>query len=333
MSKKRLLVWTGGDDKPLTAALRGVSGIEVVTARTREDALRAMPEVDAFVTSTIPWDRDFAFALSRATRLVWVQLLNTGFDNVEYLGVPERVVVSTIGEIGSGVVAEHALALLLALVRQVPSALAAQRRGEWSFGSTARRMSTLRGREVAVIGFGHIGRAFASMASACGARVTGVARSARTSPEGFEVQSYEALASVLRKVSAVVICAPLNRTTEKLIDVQAFAALQPGSYLVNVARGGIVDTDALVAALERGVLAGAALDVMDPEPLPAGHPLWTHPNVIITPHVAAMGQAAVREAQLQELTVENVKRFLQGEPVRNIAPIGAGAAGEGHAHR
>jgi phosphoglycerate dehydrogenase-like enzyme len=113
----------------------------------------------------------------------------------------------------------------------------------------------------------------------------------------------------------VAICVPLTPETTGLINADAFAAMKPGAYLINIARGRIVDTDALVAALESGRLAGACLDVTDPEPLPPGHPLWRQPNVIITPHVAA--DAELTDERHWQLFRENMRRFGAGEPLLN----------------
>jgi phosphoglycerate dehydrogenase-like enzyme len=118
-----------------------------------------------------------------------------------------------------------------------------------------------------------------------------------------------------------VVCAPLNEATERLIDETAFAAMKPGARLVNVSRGPIVDTNALVDALKKGKIAGAGLDVVEPEPLPASHPLWSLPNVIVTPHVAWAGGGESHFLKQCELVVENVGHFARGEPVLHAAKI------------
>jgi D-3-phosphoglycerate dehydrogenase len=125
----------------------------------------------------------------------------------------------------------------------------------------------------------------------------------------------------LNEVAAIVICAPLNEATDRLVDGAAFAAMRRGAWLVNVSRGGIVDTSALVEALRSGILTGAALDVVDPEPLPASHPLWSLPNVLLTPHTAWAGGGAAQELQVEELVVENARRFARGEPVLHVASM------------
>lgn len=324
---KRILVWLGDGERPvaearaLTHALSGMDGVEVVRASDRAHALAAMSEADGFVTSTVFWDADFAHVLRGAPRLAWIQVLNAGFDNMERLGVPGRVVVSTLADVGSGIVAEHTVGLLLALLRGLPAAADAQRKRKWDAGSVARTARTLHGLDVAIVGFGHIGQKVAALARAFGARVVAFARSARTGPDGIEVRALGALRVSLPAIDAVLICAPLNAATERLLDAAAFAAMRRGSYLVNVARGGIVDTVALVDALRSGTLAGVALDVVDPEPLPESHPLWSLSNVLLTPHTAWAGGDAEQARQIEKVVVENVGRFARGEAVLSVAAM------------
>ena len=318
---KRVLVWTGGGEAGLCEALNGIEGVVVAAATGRADALARMPEADALITSTVFWDSDFALQLQRSMRLTWVQVLNAGYDNMERLGVPARVVLSTIGDIGSSIVAEHAICLLLALLRALPTAWNEQRAREWVAGPVARSARTMHGLQVGIIGFGHIGQAFAALALAFGARVVAFAQSARRSASGVEVRAVESLRASLGELDALVICAPLTGATERMIDAQAFAAMKPGAYLVNVSRGAIVDTPALLAALDRGILAGAALDVVEPEPLPGSHALWSAANVILTPHTAWAGGGRPHLQRLRELLSENVRRFARGEPVLHAASV------------
>ena len=318
---KRVAVWYGGGERALCDALSRLEATEVVRAPDRAQALAAMDEADAFITNTIFWDGEFAERLRRARRLAWVQVLNAGFDNMERLGVPERVTVSTLGEIGSTIVAEHALALLLALLRGLPAAIEGQRACSWNAKPVARAARTFQGLAVAVVGFGYIGRQVAALAAAFGARVVAFARAARVGPGGTEVRALQDFRASIGEVDALVICAPLNEATARLVDRAAFAALRRGAFLVNVSRGGIVDTSALLEALRNGILAGAALDVVDPEPLPASHPLWSLPNVLLTPHTAWAGGGAAQLRSVEAFVVENVQRFVRGEPVLHVASM------------
>jgi phosphoglycerate dehydrogenase-like enzyme len=130
------------------------------------------------------------------------------------------------------------------------------------------------------------------------------------------------LLSMLPQADVVAIAVPLTPETQNLFNKEAFAAMKPGAYLINIARGGIVVTDELVAALQKGKLAGACLDVTDPEPLPGSSPLWQMRNVVITPHVAA--RAEVTEERRWALLRENLRRFAAGEPLMNVVDKQAG---------
>ena len=317
---KDIVVWAGHDENDaLCQALARVPSARVLLAKDAAEARALMPRADALILNNMRWNPDFARVLASSPRLTWIQVLNAGFDNMERLGLPDRVVVSTIGGFASTVVAEHAITLLLALVRHVPQALTAQHRAEWTRALAP--TATVREMNVAVMGFGYIGKHVASLLAALGARPLVIASSERRDPSGMYVHALESLHGVLRESSALVICAPLNDATRKAVGQAAFAAMQPGSYLVNVSRGGIVDTDALVAALESGSLAGAALDVIDPEPLPPSHPLWRRPNVLLTPHVASSGTSEAERVRLRNFLVENVRRFVDGEEVLYLARI------------
>jgi len=155
---KRILVWLHAGEQALCDALARLDGVSVMRAASQSQALLAMHDADGLVTSTVLWDRDFARELRQTTRLVWIQVLNAGFDNMERLGVPERVTVSTIGGIGAEAVAEHALALLLALLHALPAALHAQRSRVWDPRTVVRTARTLHDLAVGILGFGHIGR-------------------------------------------------------------------------------------------------------------------------------------------------------------------------------
>ena len=148
-------------------------------------------------------------------------------------------------------------------------------------------------------------------------------RSAAAPPAYVDRQgSTEELPELLALADVVVLCVPLTAETRGLIDAEALATMKPGSYLVNIARGPVVDTDALTAALRDGHLAGACLDVTDPEPLPADHPLWAMDKVVITPHMA--GRSAVTDERWRQLYLENLRRFAAGEPLLNVVDKDAG---------
>jgi phosphoglycerate dehydrogenase-like enzyme len=317
-----VLLFAGADDDTLHEVIASVPGIAVLRAENRDEACTALANADALISADHAWGEDMSAAIADAQRLRWIQLTTAGFDRVERCGVPARIPVSTIGDAGAAMVAEHALALLLALTRRVPDMLKAQPDGEWTFADLGKRIRSLRTLRVAVLGFGHTGRAFARLATGLGAQVTGVARKARSDAgTGCKVVALMNLYDTLAHSDAVVVTLPLNDGTAGLLDARAFDAIAAGACLVNVSRGRIVVTDALIKALESGHLAGAALDVTDPEPLPANHPLWHAPNVIISPHVAWAGGGAAQRAIIAERVAANVRRFANGDATIDPADI------------
>jgi phosphoglycerate dehydrogenase-like enzyme len=314
---KTLLVWTGDDDTALCAALAGLSGVTLRRAESAAEAAAAMSTADGMVTSVIPWDAALAASLRAAPRLGWIQVLNAGYDNLEALGLPANLRLSTLGALGSGAIAEHALTLLLGVLRALPQSQAAAREFRWDTGGLRSAIAPLSGSTIAIVGYGPIGQAVARLVQAFGATPVAVAQRERTE-DGVVVRPYGALHAVLATADAVVVCAPLKAQTTRLIDAAAFAAMRPGARLVNISRGAVVDTSALCAALDSGRLAGAGLDVTDPEPLPPGHPLWRHPRVLLTPHVAWVGRRPAEQQQRTEFVVANVARFAAGETPQGI---------------
>ncbi|MBF6481995.1 NAD(P)-dependent oxidoreductase, partial [Nocardia cyriacigeorgica] len=180
----------------------------------------------------------------------------------------------------------------------------------------------LRGATVAIVGAGGIGRALIPMLTPLGARIIAVNRSGRPVtgpgiPEDMETVPAGELAGVWSRTDHVVIAAPATAETRHLVGAKELAQLRPASWVINVARGSLVDTDALVEALRTGTIGGAGLDVTDPEPLPDGHPLWSLPNAIVTPHDSNPPQ--LRMAAFAEHVRANVIRFADGQPL--LAPI------------
>ncbi len=295
--------------------LRDVApGVELVAARTAAEAARFAGDADAvfgFCTSEI---------LAAGTRLRWIQLYSAGVEAC--VPLPEirtgRVLLTNMQKIAGPVIAEHVLALTLSLARGLHVFSEAQRRGRWAPDLVGRdRAIALAGRTMLIVGLGGIGSEIARLASAFDMRVLGIRASARGGPPFVErVGRPDELETFLGQADVVVNVLPLTDATAGLFDARKFAAMRRSAWFINVGRGGTVVTDDLVAALRSGRIAAAALDVTDPEPLPARHPLWTMPNVIITPHVAA---DAGLDLELRRLLVrENLRRYIAGEPLLSL---------------
>lgn len=232
-----------------------------------------------------------------------VQMLNAGVDWIVD-AVPDGVTLCNAGDVNAVEVAEWVMAVVLSHLRGLPAFAAAQAQGAWSPDLT----STLRHRRVLVLGHGAIGRALVAMLQPFDADVTSVARTARPG-----VESVDRLADLVPDAEVLVVVAALTEGTRGIVDADLLARLPDGALVVNVGRGPIVDTDALLAELGAERLH-AALDVTDPEPLPAGHPLWSAPNLTLTPHVGGgtvnfMGNAF-------GLVGDQVRALLAGDQVR-----------------
>ncbi|WP_306340511.1 2-hydroxyacid dehydrogenase [Streptomyces sp. AS13] len=242
-----------------------------------------------------------------------VQTLSAGIDHVEPgLGsLPPGVRLCNAKGVHEASTAELTLALVLASLRGIPGFVHGQDAEEWRSGF----YPALADKSVLIVGYGSIGSAIEDrLAPFECARVARVARSARASARG-PVQALDELPALLPESDIVILSTPLNPSTRGLVDAEFLAAMPDGALLVNVARGGVVDTKALLAELESGRLR-AALDVTDPEPLPAGHPLWHAPNVLITPHVG--GSTSAFEPRAKRLLAAQLTRFAAGEPVENV---------------
>ena len=283
-------------------------------ATTDEARARALEGCDVAYTWILS-----ASELASAPRLRWV---HTSAVAVETLCLPELfargVIVSNTRGVQAGPIAEHVLACVLALSKQLPFVLDNQRVRRWAqnefIGSRLPWM--LKGRTLGLIGVGTIGAEVARLAAAFGMDVIAVRRHAnRSRPDAVhEVLPPEDLHILLRRADVLIIAAPLTPETEKLIGREELARMKPGALLVNVGRARILDTDALIAALTSGHLGGAALDVFPVEPLPADHPLWTCPNVLLTPHTSGFRQGHWND--VIELFAENLERFERGEELK-----------------
>lgn len=242
-----------------------------------------------------------------------VQTLSAGIDHVEpgLPLLPEGVRLCNAKGVHEASTAELTLALILASLRGIPGFVRGQDAEEWRDGF----YPALADKSVLIVGYGSIGAAIEDrlVPFEC-ARVARVARSARATERG-EVRALADLPELLPDADVVIVSTPLTEQTKGLVGADFLARMKDGALLVNVARGPVVDTKALLAEVESGRLT-AALDVTDPEPLPAGHPLWHAPGVLISPHVGGSTSAFMPRAK--RLLVEQLTRFAAGEPLRNV---------------
>lgn len=241
----------------------------------------------------------------------WVQLPSAGVEPWLAAGlIDDRRTWTSAAGAYSGNVAEHALLLLLAGVRGLTEQ---SRAVSWRKAEFDPRVGTLRGATVAIVGCGGIGRAMIPLLTAFGADVLAVTRSGTPVPGAAETLDATRTDEIWSRADHFVIAAPATAETAHLVDADTLARMKPTAWIVNVARGSLIDTDALVQALRGNTIGGAALDVTDPEPLPDGHPLWTLPNAVITPHIANPATGLTRA--LADHVADNIARFAAGEPL------------------
>jgi phosphoglycerate dehydrogenase-like enzyme len=246
--------------------------------------------------------------LHGADKLKWVQALGTGVDNlIDLPSLRRDVVITNIRGIHGAPVSEAALMMMLGLARDFAASVRNQDRQAW----TRWPPKLLDGKTVGIFGVGLIAGALAPKCKALGMTVLGFTSAKRDLPGFDRMHDRGELIAQAPGLDFLVLLTPYSEATRNLIDARVFSALKPTSYLINLARGGIVDEDALLAALERGQIAGAALDVFQEEPLPAGHPLWSARNVIITPHLGGFCDVYAERALP---TIEhNMACFLRGD--------------------
>jgi phosphoglycerate dehydrogenase-like enzyme len=276
--------------------------IEVLTWDGSEPAPAGIERVEFWVSSSGP---DHKTMIAAMPRLKVVQALSAGVDRLIAL-IPDGVTLCDGRGIHGGATAEWVLTVILASLRQVPGFIRAQDREEWTQHVT----DELQGKQVLIIGAGDLGEQTARRLRAFDVELTMVARRAR---EG--VRGVDELPTLLPAADAVVLVIPMTDETRHMVDREFLARMRDGALLVNAARGPVVVTEDLLAELESGRIH-AALDVTDPEPLPAGHPLWSAPNLLLTPHVG--GAVPGFPGRAYALVRAQVIRYAAGEPLINV---------------
>ena len=292
----------------------GVKLIEVDAASARQ-----LADADAVIGDCSPE------LLARATHLQWIQYGQAGVERCvqQPLVRERRPLVTNMQRTAGPSIAEHVLALMMALARHLPYFMHAQSQSRWAREDALPTLSDLEGKTLLVVGLGGIGTEVASRAHALGMRVVAIRASGRTGPDYVSyVGLPDEMLKLVHEADFVVNCAPLTPQTTGIFNREFFEAMKRSAYFVSVGRGKSTVTADLVAALGSGRIAGAGLDVVDPEPLPDNHPLWLAPNVIITPHVAGVTPAS--EANYNLLLRENLRRYVAGEPMLSVVDIDRG---------
>jgi phosphoglycerate dehydrogenase-like enzyme len=306
------------DRDRVIAALGAGNALFMRGTEALRQALAAHPEAEVLCSFRPP-----ANALELTPGLRWIALVSAGADSALRAGLvrPGGPIVTTANGVHAIQMGEHVFGMLLMWARRWPTLLELQRERSWPDHAQwqALRGVELNGATLGIVGLGAIGRQIAHLGRAFGMRVLGVRRSAQvgqTDPDVDALFPPEKLREMLARADYVVIAAPSTPETHHLIGEAELAAMKPTAFLVNIARGALVDEPALIRALGEGRIGGAGLDVFEREPLPPDSPLWMMPNVIISPHAA--GSSPVYSRRFTDLLLENLARYRAGEPLRNV---------------
>jgi phosphoglycerate dehydrogenase-like enzyme len=297
-------------------------------ASAQEFAEALSAEIEVLYTHTAP------FTLDLAPGLRWVQTNSAGVDLLYDTPIwQSEIAITNASGIHAVQIAEYVLGMLLAYAHHFPEAARLQSAAHWPVMQEKRVLATreLRGKTLGILGYGAIGREIGRLATAFGMRVLATKRAGRPAafdgwtlpgtgdlegsiPEHF--YDLSELHAMLPECDMLALALPLSAATHHLIGPDEFAHMRPYAFLVNIGRGPLINFDALVEALQTKRIGGVALDVTEPEPLPADSPLWQMENALITPHIA--GMSAYYDERAVELFCENLKRYLSGEPLLNL---------------
>jgi len=291
------------------------AGLRIVSAESLEQLANEIDDAEVFFGFHFP---EPLFA--QAKRLRWIHSASAGIEaNLFPALVASDVILTNSSGLHEICIPEHVLALLFAFARNLPAAFRLMQERRWDRIEPLRRggIRELSGTNLAILGAGPIGVALAGKAAALGLRVRVLRRNPGKPVAGAEqVVGPQALHALLGWAHSVVLALPLTPETRHLIGAPELRAMRKDAILVNIARGDVVDQDALVEALRAGTIAGAGLDVTTPEPLPAEHPLWELPNVILTPHVSGYLRGYFPGAFA--IFADNLGRFVAGAPLHNV---------------
>ncbi|MFZ0130301.1 MAG: D-2-hydroxyacid dehydrogenase [Candidatus Dormiibacterota bacterium] len=316
-----LLVGVVEDDTPTRELMTPMPGVRYLFI----DPSAAPPSELADVDALLIWNVRSAYPRKHWSNFKRLRWIHSGTAGVERVLFPELagsdVVVTNSRYIFDQALAEYAIGLMLALCKDLPATVRHQTEHRWK----QRETESLSGKVVLMVGVGPIARRTALLAKAIGMSVRGIGRTARAGDPDFgDIAGPDALPALFAEADYVVLVLPSTPETQCMVGRAALGALKPSARLINVGRGSTLDQDALCDALREGRIAGAALDVVVPEPLPADSPLWDVPNLIVSPHMA--GDRAGWKRDVVELFLSNLERFQRSEPLFNVVDKNLGYA-------
>jgi phosphoglycerate dehydrogenase-like enzyme len=322
--KKIVVLAPGGLPAAQRTALSAAApGAEIVDVPDVPSMAKAATNADIIIGLTSPGAICEPEIINNAKSLRWIHSMSAGVELcVAIPSVMSRdLLVTNMRGLDSDVIAEHAIAMALSMAHGLDTFVLNTSRGQWrpqDAGTT--RMQFLTGKTMLVIGLGGIGTEVAKRAHGLGMKVVATRASGSSGPSYVSyVGRPDELLTLAKTADVIVNTAPLTRETTDLFDAKFFAVVKPTAYFINVARGKAVVTDDLVKALNEGRLAGAGLDVVEPEPVPADHPIWRTPNVIITPHISSRSDAPNNDRWL--VATENLRRYVAGEKMISVVDL------------
>lgn len=303
----------------LEAELQAFPGAELMRVRDHATLAAMMPEAEILIVSNRLYTADNAAIIrANAGKLKWIQFTTSGIDKAQEVGLPSGVVVTNSSGLRAFAVAEHAFALMLGLIRRLPEADAAKREKIWRRDEITPTTGNLNGKHMVLIGLGAIGQEIARKAKAFDMTVTGISRTTDKIPNVDRILPRSELQAAAAAADIVMVAAISNAETDKIVSRAVIGAMKPTAYVFNIARGQLIDEPALIEALQAGKLAGAGLDVAVTEPLPADHPFWTLPNVLITPHIGGSGGQGDSHAGFIKIFIDNLRRWVDGKPLSKV---------------
>ena len=301
------------------AFLREFPEIEVARARSLESLANALDGAEIFHVYNSAFTAEFAQVVrDKGRALKWIQFTTVGIEIGLRAGLPEGVWVTNGGDVSQRVLATHAMALMLGVMRGFRRFEQLRPQREWARNSMSSHIVDPDGARMVILGMGHIGQDIARKAKAFDMEVICVTRSpAPAVPEIDRVVPREKVGEVLPSADVVMVALPLDNSTRGFLSAERIALMKKTAILVNISRGKVVDEAALTRALAEGRIKGAGLDALAEEPLPAASPLWDLPNVVITPHVGGQGGHQLWR-RMSELIRDNTRRYLSGAPLKHV---------------
>lgn len=308
--------WNVLDEVTLGRLLKPHPNLRVESANDPDRYAELVPEADAIMVVKFGVPTEL---LGQGSRLRWIHSIPAGADRLmsPELIAAEHVAITASKGPHAPLIAEHYILLMLSLARQMPALMKDQAEHRWARdekGGVSRLSTQMLGKTVAVLGVGQIGEHLARMCKVgFGMRVLGMSRTSRDSRHVDRYFDRSELLQALGEADVVALCLALTPATQNVIGRAELEAMKPTAFLINGARGGLIDEAALIDAMNAGVIGGAGLDTVALEPLPADSPLWDLPNTIITSHVAAFTDGLGKE--MANFWIENMRRFAENEPL------------------